>query len=88
MSEHGLAIIRYAYYLGTLGAFAFLVTWEGGDPKSTPPPHRLRHILRNLALLGLVVVIADGLVLGWLMQVPWRLTESQGLLSAFRCLWP
>jgi sterol desaturase/sphingolipid hydroxylase (fatty acid hydroxylase superfamily) len=81
MSEHALAMIRYAYYFGGLGAFAFLVTWETGDPKSTPPPHRLRHILRNLALLGLVVVIADGLVLGWLMHVPQRLTESRGLLS-------
>jgi sterol desaturase/sphingolipid hydroxylase (fatty acid hydroxylase superfamily) len=82
MSEHTLAIIRYAYYLGGLGAFAFLVTWESGDPKSTPPPHRLRHILRNLALFGLVVVIADGFVLGWLMHVPQRLTDSRGLLSA------
>jgi sterol desaturase/sphingolipid hydroxylase (fatty acid hydroxylase superfamily) len=81
MSEHALGVIRFAYYLGSLGAFAFLVTWEGGDPKTPPPPRRFQHILRNLALLGLVVAIADGLVLGWLMRVPWRLTESQGLLS-------
>jgi sterol desaturase/sphingolipid hydroxylase (fatty acid hydroxylase superfamily) len=82
MSEHALEIIRYAYYFGGLGFFAFLATWEGGDPKSAPPPQRLRHILRNLALFGLVVVIADGLVLGWLMHVPERLTESHGLLTA------
>jgi sterol desaturase/sphingolipid hydroxylase (fatty acid hydroxylase superfamily) len=81
MSEHALSAIRFAYYFGTLGAFAFLATWEGGDPKTTAPPRRARHILRNLGLFVLVVVIADGLVLGWLMRVPWRLTESHGLLG-------
>jgi len=81
MSEHALSAIRFAYYAGTLGTFAFLVTWEGGDPKMLPPQRRLRHILRNLALFGLVLVLADGLVLAWLMRVPWRLTESQGLLT-------
>ena len=81
MSEHALGVLRFAYYAGTLATFAFLVTWEGGDPKSPPPQHRLRHILRNLALFGLVLALADGLVLGWLMQVPWRLTESRGWLT-------
>ena len=81
MSEHALALIRLAYYAATLGTFAFLVTWEAGDPKLAPSAGRLRHILRNAALLGLVVVIADVLVLGWLMRVPWRLTERDGLLS-------
>ena len=81
MSEHALSALRFAYYAATLGAFAFLVTWEGGDPKASPPPRRLRHILRNLALFAIVVAVADGLVLGWLMDVPRRLTESRGLLS-------
>jgi sterol desaturase/sphingolipid hydroxylase (fatty acid hydroxylase superfamily) len=79
MSEHALGVIRFAYYAGTLGAFAFLVTWEAGNPES--PARRLRHILRNLALFVLVVALADGVVLGWLMRVPQRLTESDGLLS-------
>jgi hypothetical protein len=52
MSEHMLALVRYAYYLGARGVFAFLVTWESGDPKSAAPPHRFQHILRNLALFG------------------------------------
>jgi sterol desaturase/sphingolipid hydroxylase (fatty acid hydroxylase superfamily) len=82
MSEHALALIRFAYYAGTLGTFAFLITWEAGDPKVPPSAIRLRHILRNAGLLGLVIVIADVLVLGWLLRVPWRLTESDGLLSA------
>ena len=82
MSEHALVLLRFAYYAGTLGTFAFLVTWEGGDPKVAPSASRLRHILRNAALLGLVVIIADVLVLGWLLRVPWRLTESDGILSA------
>jgi len=84
MSDHALALVRFAYYAGTFGAFAFLVTWEAGDPKVAPSTNRLRHILRNLGLLGLVVIIADALVLGWFMHVPWRLTESDGLLSALR----
>jgi sterol desaturase/sphingolipid hydroxylase (fatty acid hydroxylase superfamily) len=82
MSEAPLEAVRVAYYLGTLGAFAFLATWEVGDPRLATPPHRLRHILRNLGLFVLVVAIADGVVLGWLMQIPWRLTESNGLLTA------
>jgi len=82
MSEHALGLLRFAYYAGTLGAFAFLVTWEGGDPKSPPPARRLTHILRNLAVFVLVVALADGVVLGWLMRVPERLIQSDGVLSA------
>jgi sterol desaturase/sphingolipid hydroxylase (fatty acid hydroxylase superfamily) len=81
MSEHALALLRFAYYAGTLGAFAFFVTWEAGDPRIVPQTSRLRHILRNAAVLALVIVIADVLVLGWLLGVPSRLTESDGLLT-------
>ena len=84
VSDYALVLLRFAYYAGTLGTFAFLVTWEAGDPKLPPAANRLRHILRNVALLGLIVVIADVLVLGWLMRVPWRLTENDGLLSGLR----
>ena len=70
MSDFGLALLRFAYYAGAFGTFAFLVTWEADDPKVASPVNRLRHILRNVALLGLVIVIADVLVLGWLLRVP------------------
>jgi sterol desaturase/sphingolipid hydroxylase (fatty acid hydroxylase superfamily) len=81
MSEHALSLLRFAYYAGTLGTFAFLATWEAGDPRIAPQTSRLRHILRNVAVLALVIVIADVLVLGWLLRVPWRLTASDGLLT-------
>lgn len=82
MSYDALGLIRFVYYAGTLATFAFLATWEGGDPRIAPRSSRWRHVLRNVAVLGLVIVIADGLVLGWLLHIPERLTESKGLLTA------
>lgn len=82
MSDHALILFRFAYYAGALGTFAFLVTWEAGAPRIAPRTSRLRHILRNVAVLGLVVVIADVLVLEWLLGVRERLTASDGLLTA------
>lgn len=82
MSEDALGFIRVAYYAGTLATFAFLATWEGGDPRIAPRSSRWRHILRNVAVLGLVIVIADGVILGWLLGINRRLTVSDGLLTA------
>ena len=59
-----LALIRFAYYAGTLGTFAFLVTWEAGDPKVPPSAIRLRHILRN-AVLSTITIF--GLQFGFLI---------------------
>jgi sterol desaturase/sphingolipid hydroxylase (fatty acid hydroxylase superfamily) len=79
MSDHALILIRFAYYAGTVATFAFLVTWEGGDPRIEPRESRLRHILRNVALLGLLVVIIDGLALGGITDVGERLIESSSV---------
>jgi sterol desaturase/sphingolipid hydroxylase (fatty acid hydroxylase superfamily) len=83
MSDHALGLIRVAYYAGSFGVFAFLATWESGAPRVAHESSRLRHVLRNFAVLAVVIVVADIVVLGELMGVDdHRLTVSNGLLTA------
>lgn len=83
LNEQWLDWIRQAYLVSSFGAFVFLVVLEGGVSSDKPTSARLRHVLRNLGLFALVVLIADGLVLGVLFDTPYRLSASNGLLTPF-----
>lgn len=77
-----LSLLRIAYYGLMAGTFAFLLLWEDGAPLAGPVASRRRHVLRNLALFVCVVAVADGLVGGWLLDIPSRLTITPpGLLT-------
>ena len=77
-----LSILRIAYYGLMAGTFAFLLLWEDGAPLVQGMPSRRRHVLRNLALFVCVVAVADGLVGGWLLDIPSRLAITPvGLLT-------
>lgn len=76
-----LRVIRVGYFGLGAGAFLFFFLWEGGRPR-IPFPSRGRHVLRNLALLALVVLFADVLVGDLLLGIPAHLTAApRGLLS-------
>jgi sterol desaturase/sphingolipid hydroxylase (fatty acid hydroxylase superfamily) len=78
LDAQGLAWVRQAYLVSLIGGFVFLFVLEGGSPA---PSYRLKHVLRNVGLFALVLLVADGLVLGLLFHTPVRLAESHGLLS-------
>ncbi len=80
LDSQGLEWVQRAYLFSLVGAFAFLVVLEGGS-SGLALSVRLRHVLRNLAVFVLAILIADGLLLGLIFQVPYRLTETNGLLS-------
>lgn len=69
-----LSVLRIAYYGLMAGTFAFLLLCEDGVPLVQGMPSRRRHVLRNLALFVCVVAVADGLVGGWMLDIPSRLT--------------
>jgi sterol desaturase/sphingolipid hydroxylase (fatty acid hydroxylase superfamily) len=58
------------------------VVLEGGRAAVPAAANRWRHMARNGGLFVLAVFIADGLVLTGLMGVPFRLTESNGVLTS------
>ena len=81
-----LAAVRIGYPGLTLGAFLFLLLWEGGHPRVVAPA-RARHLLRNLGLFAVMVVVADGIVGGMLLGISTRLlVMPAGLLSPLE--WP
>ena len=71
--------IKQAYLFSLVASFVFLAILEGGSQGL--PSRRFRHILRNLGLFVLVIAIADGLILGLTFQTPFRLLDSDGLLT-------
>jgi sterol desaturase/sphingolipid hydroxylase (fatty acid hydroxylase superfamily) len=84
--DSALSLLRGAY-LGTLiGGFLFFLAWEAHAPRSPLPvgSTRRRHLLRNFAMLGAVVIVAD-LAFGIaLMDTTGRLAAAHtGLLSRF-----
>ncbi len=81
MTAQGLNLLSLAYFCGFAGTFAFLVVLERGTGAQAATG-RWRHIARNVGLFALIVIVADGLVLSWLMDVPYRLTESNGVLTS------
>jgi sterol desaturase/sphingolipid hydroxylase (fatty acid hydroxylase superfamily) len=81
VSEYALDLLRHAYTVANLGAFAFLVVLEGGRDALEAIPRRGVHLLRNLGLFALVLIVADGVVLAWWFGVPSMLTVSNGLLT-------
>ncbi len=82
IDPHSLYLVRLAYFGAFIGAWAFLVTWEGGNPNWEPPAHRWRHIGRNVALFLLAVIVADGIVGIGLFRVGERLNvQPNGLLT-------
>lgn len=77
-----LSVLRIGYYGLMIGTFAFLLLWEDGAPLVDGVRERRRHVLRNLALFVCVLAVADGLVGGWLLAIPSRLTSAPpGLLT-------
>jgi sterol desaturase/sphingolipid hydroxylase (fatty acid hydroxylase superfamily) len=77
-----LSLLRITYYGLMAGTFAFLLLWEDGAPLVQGMPSRRQHVLRNLGLFVCVVAVADGLVGGWLLDIPSRLTLTPpGLLT-------
>jgi sterol desaturase/sphingolipid hydroxylase (fatty acid hydroxylase superfamily) len=62
ISPHSFYLLRLAYFGAFIGAWAFLVTWEGGNPKWAPSARRWRHVARNFGLFLLAVFVADGIV--------------------------
>jgi sterol desaturase/sphingolipid hydroxylase (fatty acid hydroxylase superfamily) len=82
IEPHTLYLLRIAYFGAFIGAWAFLVTWEGGSPRWAPPARRWRHIARNFALFALAVIVADGIVGIGLLDVGARLNIApSGLLT-------
>ncbi|MGE5088239.1 MAG: sterol desaturase family protein [Candidatus Levyibacteriota bacterium] len=82
IDPHSLYLLRLAYFGAFIGASAFLVTWEGGNPQWRPPARRWRHIARNLAIFLLAVVVADGVVGLGMLHVGSRLNDlPAGLLT-------
>lgn len=82
MTTPGLGPLTLAYLCGFAGTLAFLLVLEGGRVAAPAAATRWRHIARNLGLFALAVIVADGLVLTGLMDVPFRLTESNGALTS------
>lgn len=83
LSEQALEWIRQAYLVGFVGAFFFLIVLEDGQ-RPAEETGRLRHVLRNLGVFALVLLLADGVVLGLMFRTPYRLTESDGLLTSLK----
>jgi sterol desaturase/sphingolipid hydroxylase (fatty acid hydroxylase superfamily) len=81
VTARGLEVLTLAYLCGFAGTLAFLIALEGGSAAAPAAAARWRHAARNIGLFALVVIIADGVVLTWLMGVPFRLTESHGALT-------
>jgi sterol desaturase/sphingolipid hydroxylase (fatty acid hydroxylase superfamily) len=91
LSDPVLALLRGAYFGTLFGSFFFFLLWEGGAPRVAfvSAAARRRHVLRNLGMLGLVVLIADLVVGGWLLGTVNRIgAVSPGLLSRFDLAWP
>jgi len=82
VTTQGLGPLTLAYLCSFAGTLAFLVVLEGGRVAAPAAADRWRHMARNGGLFVLAVFIADGLVLTGLMGVPFRLTESNGALTA------
>ena len=82
MTAQGLNLLSLAYFCSFAGTFAFLVVLEGGPIAISAASRRWRHIARNVGLFALIVLVADVLVLAWLVDVPNRLTESNGALTS------
>jgi sterol desaturase/sphingolipid hydroxylase (fatty acid hydroxylase superfamily) len=81
VTAQGLNFLSLSYFCAFAGTFAFLVVLEGGAAASTASG-RGRHIARNIGLFALILIVADGVVLTWLIGVPFRLTESNGVLTS------
>jgi len=81
VTAQGLGLLTLAYFCGFAGTFAFLVIVEGGGTAPVASG-RWRHIARNVGLFALVVIVADALVLAWMLDVPYRLTDSNGLITS------
>ncbi len=82
ISAHSLYLLRLAYYAAFIGAWAFLLTSEGGKGSFATPPRRWRHIARNVALFLLGVLVADGFVGMGLLGIGERLNlQPDGLLT-------
>jgi len=80
VTAQGLNFLSLSYFCGFAGTFAFLVVLEGGTASTASG--RWRHIARNIGLFALVLIVTDGVVLTWLMGVPFRLTQSDGVLTS------
>jgi sterol desaturase/sphingolipid hydroxylase (fatty acid hydroxylase superfamily) len=80
VTAQGLHHLTLAYFCGFAGTFAFLVILEGSTAV-TAGIGRWRHIARNIGLFALIVIVADALVLAWILDVPYRLTESNGAIT-------
>jgi len=79
---HWLYVLRVAYFGAFIGTWAFLVTWEGGNPQWGLPARRWRHIGRNFGLFLLAIIVADGIVGIGLFGVGERLNAPpHGLLT-------
>jgi len=76
MTEQGAALIRVFYFGLFIGAFLFFLQWESGAARFPFPNNRnrRRHVLRNLAMLVLVVLVAD-------------MAIGEGLLHAYTYLY-
>ena len=81
MSGEALRALSDAYFVANVGVFAFLVVLEGGRDALVATTGRWRHVLRNFGLFATVLLIADGVVLGWWLGVPSMLTLSDGWLT-------
>jgi sterol desaturase/sphingolipid hydroxylase (fatty acid hydroxylase superfamily) len=85
MTEHGLILLRVAYYSSMTGTFCFLLFWEAGNPLVPTPARRWRHVVRNLVLFILLVAITDGVVGDWLLDIPaWLTDPPPGLLTTLQ----
>jgi len=82
IDPHSLDLLGVAYFGAFIGAWAFLVTWEGGNPRWGLPARRWQHIARNFGLFLLAVIVADGIVGIGLFGVGDRLNiQPNGLLT-------
>ena len=61
MTEQALLVVRVLYGGIFLGLLAFLLLWEGGQPRVefVTAKARITHVLRNLVVFVLVVLFAD-----------------------------
>jgi sterol desaturase/sphingolipid hydroxylase (fatty acid hydroxylase superfamily) len=80
LTQAELEWVKEAYLASLVGFIVFFVIVEGGAPHAANTG-RLRHVFRNLVLFVLAISIADGLLLGLIFHTPYRLSESNGLLS-------
>ncbi|MEO8134219.1 MAG: sterol desaturase family protein [Betaproteobacteria bacterium] len=91
ISQQALSLLRGAYFGTLIGAFAFFLLWEGGAPRIAfaNSGERRTHLLRNFAMLALVILIADIFVGYGLLGTAQRLdVETTNGLSALGLGWP